>query len=134
MLTKDLAAEVVEQTTKRLNRPMNMMDRYGMILASSDPARVNQIHDGAVHVLKTGKSLIIRKEDLPNWRTSKPGLNMPIEFRGDMIGVIGLTGDPDEIWEFGELVKMNTEMMVRQAYLFEQSEWNSAYATSCFMN
>ena len=34
-----------------------------------------------------------------------------------------ITGKPEEVIEFGELVKMNTEIMLNQAYLMEQMEW-----------
>ncbi|UTR06043.1 helix-turn-helix domain-containing protein [Alkalihalobacillus sp. LMS6] len=132
MLTNDIAIEVVEQTTRRLNRHINIMNHNGMILASSDPTRVNQIHDGAVHVLKTGESLTIHKKDRAKWMTAKPGINLPIEFQGTIIGVIGITGNPAEIWEFGELVKMNTEMMITQAHLFEQSEWKQRVRDQLF--
>ncbi|MFS0788221.1 sugar diacid recognition domain-containing protein [Shouchella sp. 1P09AA] len=132
MLTNDIAIEVVEQTTKRLKRHINIMNHTGMILASSDSTRVNQIHDGAVQVLKTGKSLTIHKKDLAKWMTAKPGINLPIEFQGKIIGVIGITGNPDEIWEFGELVKMNTEMMITQAHVFEQSEWKQRVRDQLF--
>lgn len=40
-----------------------------------------------------------------------------------IIGVIGITGDPDEIFEFGELVKMITEMMIQQSFSLDQLEW-----------
>lgn len=37
--------------------------------------------------------------------------------------MIGITGDPDEIFEFGELVKMITEMMIQQSFSLDQLEW-----------
>jgi carbohydrate diacid regulator len=59
MLTKQLANQIVEQTMIRLNRNINVMDTNGMILASGELERVENIHEGAVHVAKTHKPLLI---------------------------------------------------------------------------
>ncbi|WP_413375452.1 CdaR family transcriptional regulator [Alkalihalobacillus sp. 1P02AB] len=132
MLTQEIAKDIVEQTTIRLNRNINIMDNTGTIIASADPSRVNQVHDGAIEVIQTGKTLIIHQEDRTKWNRSLPGINLPIEFQNDIVGVIGITGTPDEIREFGELVKMNTEIMLRQAYLMEQLEWKQRLKDQIF--
>ncbi|MDQ0271901.1 CdaR family transcriptional regulator [Cytobacillus purgationiresistens] len=123
MLTQEIAAEIVRQTTIRLNRNINIMDDQGMILASGNPERIHQIHDGAREVLRTGKTIIIHEDDLNKWENSLPGINLPIQFKQKIIGVIGITGNPEDIMEFGELVKMITEMMIEQSSVADQLEW-----------
>jgi carbohydrate diacid regulator len=123
MLTTEIAKDIVEQTMIRLNRNINIMDNKGIIIASGDAKRIHQIHAGAIEVLRSGKPLIIQKEELKQWEGSLPGINLPITFQGSIIGVIGITGDPEEIMEFGELVKMITEMMIHQSFLTTQLEW-----------
>lgn len=123
MLTQEIAAEIVKQTMIRLNRNINIMNDHGIIIASGNPERMNTIHDGAMEVLKTGKTVIIHDKDLVKWESSLPGINLPIHFNQKIIGVIGITGNPEEIMEFGELVKMITEMMLQQAFTAEQIEW-----------
>jgi carbohydrate diacid regulator len=132
MLTQEIARDIVEQTTIRLNRNINIMDNTGTIIASANPTRVNQVHDGAIEVLHTGQTLIIHQQERAKWNRSLPGINLPIEFQDDIVGVIGITGNPDEIREFGELVKMNTEIMLRQAYLMEQLEWKQRLKDQIF--
>ncbi|ASS96986.1 hypothetical protein BS1321_25645 [Peribacillus simplex NBRC 15720 = DSM 1321] len=85
--------------------------------------RIDQLHFGAMEVLKTGKPLIIHEKDRHQWAGVLPGINLPINFQNVIIGVIGITGDPTELLEFGELVKMITEMMLHQALMAEQLEW-----------
>ncbi|WP_108672071.1 CdaR family transcriptional regulator [Peribacillus acanthi] len=123
MLTTEIAKEIVEQTMIRLNRNINIMDNKGIIIASGDTKRIHQIHAGAIEVLRSGKPLIIQNRDLKHWKGSLPGINLPISFQGCIIGVIGITGNPKEIMEFGELVKMITEMMIHQSFLSTQLEW-----------
>ncbi|MBF6632672.1 MAG: helix-turn-helix domain-containing protein [Planococcus sp. (in: Bacteria)] len=124
MITKQLAEEIVEQTMIRLNRNLNVMDPNGMILASGEAERIEKIHEGAAHVAKSGETLSIAEEDLNNWHGVKPGINMPIHFQGKLVGVIGITGKPEELQEISTLVQLTTEMMVHQSLITSHVEWN----------
>ncbi|WP_078378796.1 CdaR family transcriptional regulator [Sutcliffiella halmapala] len=132
MLTQHMATEIVKQTTIRLNRNINIMDERGIIIASGNRKRINQAHFGAMEVLKTGKTLIIHENEPQKWGGSLPGINLPIEFQQQIIGVIGITGNPKEIMDFGELVKMITEMMIQQAFVTEQLEWKQRLKDQIF--
>lgn len=132
MLTENLANEIVLQTMIRLNRNINIMDKSGIIIASGNAKRLNQTHFGAIEVLKTGQSLIIHESNQYEWPGAQPGINLPITFQQNTIGVIGITGNPEEIMEFGELVKMITEMMIQQAFLADQIEWKQRLKESLF--
>ncbi|WP_286884956.1 CdaR family transcriptional regulator [Aneurinibacillus sp. UBA3580] len=123
MLTEKMAGEIVRQTMIRLKRNINIMDHSGTIIASGDPERVNRIHEGALEVLSTGKPVVIYENSQKYWQGAQPGINLPITFQNRIIGVIGITGKPEEIAEFGELVKMSTEMMITQSFLTSQLEW-----------
>lgn len=123
MITKQLAEQIVDQTMVRLHRNINVMDINGMILASGDHERIERIHEGAAYVAKTGVPLFISEQNLGDWFGSKPGINMPISFQGELIGVIGITGDPQEIKEFATLVQLTTEMIVHQAMISSEAEW-----------
>ncbi|MDQ0340057.1 carbohydrate diacid regulator [Caldalkalibacillus uzonensis] len=121
MLTKEIARDIVKETMIRLNRNVNMMDHTGKIIASGDASRLNQIHEGAQYVLETGQPLIIQNPS--QWMGALPGINLPVVFQGQIVGVIGITGAPDEIGQVAELVKMITEMMINQAFVETQLEW-----------
>ncbi|GAF66032.1 hypothetical protein BTS2_2932 [Bacillus sp. TS-2] len=123
MLSREIASDIVEQTTIRLKRNINIMDETGVIIASANPERINQIHYAAIEVLRTGKTIVIDNKASSEWGNSLPGINLPIEFEQQIIGVIGITGNPQSLLEFGELIKMNTEMMIKQAFMVEQLEW-----------
>ncbi|RDI41874.1 CdaR family transcriptional regulator [Falsibacillus pallidus] len=115
MLTHELANEIVKQTMIRLNRNINIMNHTGTIIASGTTERIGQLHEGALEVIKTGKTLVVDKSNLSKWKGSLFGVNLPIEFQGKIIGVIGITGEPEKTMEFGELAKMITEMMLNQS-------------------
>jgi len=123
MLTKTMANEIVKETSKRLNRNVNIMNMEGKIIATQDKSRIGSIHKGAMEVLKNKKTLTIHMNEKENWDGAQPGINLPIVFLEQVIGVIGITGDPNEMGSIGEMVKMTTELMIRQEFMDSQMEW-----------
>lgn len=122
-LTKELAQDIVERTMTILNKNINVMDEYGVIIGSGDLQRINQKHDGAVRVLEKNESVEISKEDAHRLNGAKPGINLPIKFNHRTVGVVGITGEPDQIRNYAELVKMAAEMVIEQSFLLEQNQW-----------
>ncbi|GGP14725.1 CdaR family transcriptional regulator [Oceanobacillus neutriphilus] len=123
MLTKEIANAIVRETSLRLKRNVNIMDIDGVIIATQDTERLNTVHEGAVKVLKNGEALAIYPDQGEVWEGSEPGINLPITFHDNIIGVIGITGNPDEMKHIGELVKMTTELMIDQEFITSQLEW-----------
>ncbi|MBP1930022.1 CdaR family transcriptional regulator [Ammoniphilus resinae] len=123
MLTHDIAEEIVRETMVRLNRNINIMDATGTILASGHSSRVGQVHEGALEVLATGLPLVVTEENEHLWKGTKSGINLPIFLQDRIIGVIGISGKKEEVEVFADLVKMTTELMVKQSFLASQSEW-----------
>ncbi|MBS4214498.1 MULTISPECIES: CdaR family transcriptional regulator [Neobacillus] len=123
MLTKEIASTIVKETSLRLDRNINIMDEHGIIIASRNSSRIGDIHEGALAVLKTGKTVTISEEQAKELKGSQPGINLPIVFKDIIVGVIGITGNPIETQDFGGLVKMTTELMIMQNYISTQLEW-----------
>ncbi|HEU4964680.1 MAG TPA: sugar diacid recognition domain-containing protein [Bacilli bacterium] len=120
ILTRTLAEQIVAKTMESTHLRINVMNREGIILSSSDPNRVNTFHEAAYRVVQTGDTMMISAEESAGLTGTLPGLNMPILFGADVVGVIGISGRPEEVVPFGQAVKMMTEMMLQQAYLMEQ--------------
>src|SRR5690625_1321928 len=55
---------------------------------------------------------------------TKRWINLPIVYEDNIVGFIGISGDPNGISQFGELVKMGAEMSLKQAALTEQLQWD----------
>ena len=123
MLAKKLQKKFIHQTMVKLKRNLNVMDTNGMILASGESARIENIHEGAAYVAKTGDILWITEKNLSEWHGAKLGVNMPIYFQNTLVGVIGITGNPNELQEIATLVQLTTEMMVHQSLITSHVEW-----------
>lgn len=113
-----LAQKIVERTMSIIGCNVNIMDAKGTIIASGDAERIGQTHDGALLALSQERTIDI-DEDTKNLHGVKPGINLPLRLDGETVGVIGLTGNPLHLKEFGKLVCMTAEMMLEQAQLFE---------------
>jgi len=109
-----LAQEIVDSLKVTLRHKVNFMDMAGLIIASSDPNRINTFHEGAAQVIKTGQALLIDSNE--QYKGTKKGINMPIYFDHDMIGVVGLTGEK-EVKNYAQILKSMTEILIKEAYL-----------------
>ena len=123
LLSIKLAEQIVSQTEQRLNHNINVISTDGVILASKEKERIDSIHEGAVRVAQTGKVLTITEKDSKKMHNCKPGINLPIHFHDRIIGVIGITGNPDELREIANLVQLTTEMLVHQVLTESKREW-----------
>ena len=119
-ITHKLAQDIVDKTMSILERNINIMDGKGVIIGSGDKSRLNQFHEGAAQVIKEGKKLEIYSKDINHLMGAKPGINLPIEHNNKIIGVVGITGEPNEVSPFGEVIKMTVEMMLQQEFLLKE--------------
>jgi carbohydrate diacid regulator len=119
-ITHKLAQDIVDKTMNILGRNINIMDENGVIIGSGDKSRLNQFHEGAAQVIKEGKKLEIYSKDINHLVGAKPGINLPIEYNDKIIGVVGITGEPNEVTPFGEVIKMTVEMMLQQEFLLKE--------------
>ncbi|HUC93455.1 MAG TPA: sugar diacid recognition domain-containing protein [Paenibacillus sp.] len=90
-ITRELAQPIVMQIMALLNYNINIMDENGVIVASGDSTRLNQTHEGALKFLKSKKEVILSVKDSARLSGTRPGINLPIEFQGDLAGVVGIT-------------------------------------------
>ncbi|WP_191565840.1 sugar diacid recognition domain-containing protein [Metabacillus idriensis] len=123
-MNEKLAKEIVSRTMSIIPYNVNVMDKDGIIIGSGDEGRLGDEHHGALKVLQSGGNVVFTEQDSKKYKRTKQGVNLPIFFHKELIGVIGITGDPDVVAPFGELVKMAAELTIEQAYLFDQMRWN----------
>lgn len=119
-LRKSLADKIVSRTMEITQLNINVMDQRGIIISSSDVKRLHTFHEAALQVIASGEEIVLTAQESRKWAGTRPGINMPICFNGEIIGVIGISGSPKEVVPFGKAVRMMTEMMLQQAYLTEQ--------------
>ncbi|MBM7539795.1 CdaR family transcriptional regulator [Amphibacillus cookii] len=110
-----LAQEIVEQMKQIINQEVNYMNQKGIIIASTDPDRIGNFHGGAKTVIETDQNLIIEYDQ--QFTGTKKGINIPVRMETETIGVIGITGEKEEVEKYGEIIKKMTEILIKENYL-----------------
>lgn len=124
VLSRRLAQRIVDQVSTALEQNVNLMDAQGVIVASRDHARIGTVHGGARHVVRTGAMVAIHpgEEDAG----TRAGVNLPLTWGEEVIGVVGVTGDPREISAVAHVVRLATQLLVEQAAEQNASEQREA--------
>nr|WP_086938704.1 sugar diacid recognition domain-containing protein [Thaumasiovibrio occultus] len=124
-LTHAIARQIVARAMKIINFSINVMDDNGLIIGSGDPTRLNQRHEGAI--LALAEKRVVEIHTRSDLKGVKPGINLPIVHNGLTIGVVGISGPPEEVRQYGELVRMTAEMVIEQAALMAQMQWTKRH-------
>ncbi len=124
IIDTDLAKRIVDRTIDILGKNINIMNCNSIIIASSDKNRINTYHEGADLVIKKGRTVEISVEESERLKGTKPGVNIPLEFEHQLIGVLGITGPPNQVRNYGLLVKSLVELMYKEAINTERTEAN----------
>ncbi|MGL4826317.1 MAG: sugar diacid recognition domain-containing protein [Vibrionaceae bacterium] len=126
-LNESLAWQIVDRAMQILPFSVNVMDIYGRIIASGDQLRMHRRHEGAVLALAENRVVEICAATAKQLKGVLPGINLPISYHGEPCGVIGLTGAPDEVRSYAKLVRMTAELILEQAALTEQLQWDKRH-------
>ncbi|MGK4330507.1 CdaR family transcriptional regulator [Lonsdalea quercina] len=129
-----LAGAIVARTMQIIECNVNVMDATGRIIGSGDKERIGEIHEGALLALTQERIVTIDDASMHILQGVKPGINLPLRLDGVIVGVVGLTGQPDGLRQYGELVCMTAEMMLEQARLMQLLARNSRQREELVLN
>lgn len=110
----DLANDIVLSIRDALHQEINFMDNTGTIIASSDPQRLHQFHAGALAVIHNRDKITVKSDY--SYCGTKKGINVPVFFEDEIIGVIGITGEVQEVAVYGKLLQSMTEILIKDVY------------------
>jgi len=134
LINPKLAKDIVNKTMAILGKNVNIMDKNGTILASGDSTRLGTYHEGAGKVIESGKPFEVYSWDVSALKGVQHGISLPIMYQDQVVGVVGITGDPDEVRKYGELVRYTAELMLEQASLREEIDLQSRARDSYFQD
>ena len=125
MFLPNLAEKIVSEVKKLIDENIIFVDTDGTIIASTDIARVGTYHQGAQIAAERKEKIIITEEDQTKLIGVKAGINLPVFFRNDVIGVIGITGKPEKVSPYGEIIRKMIELLISESYFSNQLEIQS---------
>lgn len=124
-LSRTLAQKIVDSTKGTMQYNINIMDQQGIIIASRSPGRIDTFHEIAYRII-TGPDDMIETWDNGNLIGTHPGINIAIKHQNQKIGVLGITGNPDEIRPFVLILNLAVETMLE--YELEQQSYVLKYS------
>ena len=125
MLSPGIAEKIVKDVKKLIGEDIIIVNTEGIIIASTDQDRIGNFHQGALLAIEKKDRIIILEKDERKLIGVRAGINLPVFFRRDVIGVIGITGNPTKVSPFGEIIRKMTEMLVSENYYSQQLELQS---------
>ncbi len=105
------ALNIVTEMKRTIGHDVNIIESSGVILASTNKARIGTVHEGARRLMENGLDSLTVWEDDPAHGMQR-GINLPVVLNGRVEGVIGITGDPAEISVFGAVIQRLMEIML----------------------
>ncbi|KFX18325.1 CdaR family transcriptional regulator [Pectobacterium betavasculorum] len=133
-LNAKMAQDIVARTMQIIDSNINVMDARGKIIGSGDQERLGELHEGALLALSQGRVVDIDDAVARHLHGVRPGINLPLRIDGEIVGVIGLTGNPSQLRQYGELVCMTAEMMLEQARLLHMLAQDSRLREELVLN
>jgi carbohydrate diacid regulator len=118
-IAAELAQRIVVSMKEIIHQELNFINIDGVIIASTDDTRIGEQHAGAKRVIETKTDLIVK--DDTHFEGTKKGINIPIFSDQHLLGVIGITGNKDEVVKYGKIIKSMTEILVKEAWLKDVS-------------
>jgi len=114
-----IAQDIVDSISRIIEEDINLMNDKAVIMASTDPARIGSYHGGAWQVIQLKKELTIHFDN--EYEGALAGINLPVCLDDNVVGVIGITGEGETIWKYGEIIKKMTEILIKE-HLYNQSK------------
>jgi len=116
ILTNQLAQNIVDKMMDVIPYNVNIMNNEGIIIGSGDKKRIGQLHQGAVKAISEDRLIAVHEIS----GGAKPGVNIPIYLNNNIMGVIGISGDPIIVEAFASIVKVTAELLINQEYVFNE--------------
>lgn len=110
LITHDNSQKIAERIGGILHRNVNIMNEEGRIVASTDPSRIGALHEAACHLIEH-KIPEMDVYSIDQMTGSREGINLPLQIDGRTIGVIGVTGNPDELRDIGLVITEMAEIL-----------------------
>jgi hypothetical protein len=108
-----LAEKIVIMLHNVTGKNVNFMNHEGVIIATMQPERLHTIHEGAKKIMKGEVyELAVSAETAQKLKGAVPGYNGAVVYKGEKIGCIGLSGDPEMMKPLQQLAAV----IVREEY------------------
>lgn len=119
MLDEQLAKKFIDKIASYTSHNVNIINARGIIVAASkDLPRIGSFHQVAYQMMEQNTPISsLTKADA--YLGVQPGVNMVLSCKGKKMGVVGVTGDPQEVYDIALIIRMSLETMIEYETQYE---------------
>lgn len=114
MVNQHWAQMVVKKIATIIKRNVQVVNKSGQIIATSNSERLGEIHHAALHSIQRNLPIEIEEEDMNFWKVKTPGIILPFEYQESTYGALLIAGAPEEVRESSRLLKVTAEFIIEQ--------------------
>lgn len=124
MLNEFLARSFIEQLKSCTDYDINIMNKSGIVLSSSDPNRIGKFHEVAYRMVQENIDIMEVTDD-SDFLGVKPGINMTFFYRKKLAGIVGITGPVDTVRTVAPVIKKLIELLMEREFGKSASTYHS---------
>ncbi len=121
VISRRQADTIIHNLRSVVHEDINIISNEGIIVSSTDTSRVGDTHAGARMVVETKKPLEIEYDG--QYEGALRGINLPVFYEGDLVAVVGITGEVDTIRQFSKVIVTMSEILIKEHFLNRQKEF-----------
>lgn len=110
-----LAQDIVDAVREVTDKNINFIGYEGRIIASTDKERIGSFHQAGYEAIMNRQMIVVSGDE--DFEGARKGVNYPIIINNQVMGVIGITGEPSEVTHFGFLAAKITEVFIKEQQL-----------------
>lgn len=114
MLNHRNCQSIAETASNIIGYSVLLTGNDGIVLGSSDPDRVGTLHEASLEVIRSGCQAYHDEQQAKAYQGTRPGTTIPIIINDEVVGSIGITGQPEEISKYGILIKKLAEVFIKE--------------------
>lgn len=122
-ISQETAQTIVEEIGREIHERINFIDNRGYIIASTDETRIGDLHEGAKRIIRENLEELYITAEMENASTKK-GINLPIHINHEIVGVIGITGEREQVVRYGNIVRRMTEIMLEDSMTKDERRYD----------
>ena len=112
LIKQNVAQQIVEAVKDVCSHDINFIKTNGVIFASTDHTRIGEFHEIGKEVAQSGETIEVQSDN--DYQGTKKGVNLPFVYKGEVIAVIGISGNPEEVRKFAYLAQKITLLLLRE--------------------
>jgi len=120
-MDREIASKIVEFIFSATGMNSIVCDTEGTIVAAKIASRIGNVHTGARKMLQENlpRMVVTAEEEEASGGVVRAGINLPIRHNGELIGSIGIPGDPEKTLLVTQMASGLFSMELQERELFQ---------------